>query len=132
MRGRLLTASLVTVGLAATMHLDWHAARPAHHQLSLEWQYHWLLAVPSFALTASYVLRVWPDAVQRASVWIILAASVLAAVVEPAWEYSSSGDWEWAFGARRLSAFFAFLLTGLITYVGCIVLARRQPARALR
>lgn len=132
MRGRLFTASLVTLGLATMMHLDWHAARPVEHHLSLGWQYHWLLAVPSFALTAWYVLRVWPDAVLRASVWIIVIASVLAAVVEPAWEYSTDATWEWAFGARRFSAFFAFLSAGLITYAGVAIGSRQQTANTAR
>ena len=131
MRRRILTATLVTLALATMMHLDWHSARPAEHHLSLGWTYHWLLAVPSFALTAWYVLRVWPDAVMRASVWIILVASVLAAIVEPAWEYSESGDAEWAFGARRQSAFFAFLTMGLVTYIGIVVTTRRQATPTL-
>jgi len=126
MRRRMVTATLVTLGLATMMHLDWHSARPAEHHLSLGWTYHWLLAVPSFALTAWYVLRVWPDAVKRASLSIILIASVLAAIVEPAWEYWGSGEWEWAFGARRLSAFFAFLTMGLVTYIGIVATVRRQ------
>ena len=131
MRRRILTATLVTLALATMMHLDWHSARPAEHHLSLGWTYHWLLAVPSFAWTAWYVLRVWPDAVMRASVWIILVASVLAAIVEPVWEYWESGDAEWAFGARRQSAFFAFLTMGLVTYIGIVVTTRRQATPTL-
>jgi hypothetical protein len=130
MRRRILTATLVTLALATMMHLDWHSARPAEHHLSLGWTYHWLLAVPSFALTACYVLRVWPEAVTRASLWIILIASVLAAIVEPAWEYWESGDREWAFGARRQSAFFAFLTMGLVTYIGVVMTVRRQATSA--
>jgi hypothetical protein len=130
MRRRILTATLVTLALATMMHLDWHSARPSEHHLSLGWTYHWLLAVPSFALTAWYVLRVWPDAVLRASIWIILIASVLAAIVEPAWEYWESGDAEWAFGARRQSAFFAFLTMGLVTYIGIVMTVRRQASTA--
>ena len=130
MRHRMFTAALVTLALGLMMDLDWHSARPVEHHLSLGWTYHWLLAVPSFALTAWYVLRVWPRAVLPASIWIILTAGVLAAIVEPGWEYWSSGYWEWAFGARRQSAFFAFLTMGLVTYIGIVVTVRRQRPAA--
>jgi hypothetical protein len=116
---------LVTLALATAMHLDWHAARPAMHHLSLGWRWHWLLAVPVFALTAWYVLRAWPARRMAASVAIIGIASVLAVLVEPAWEYWIDGaTFDWAFGPLRLTAFGAFLTAGIVTYATILGLAR--------
>src|SRR5687767_8217142 len=123
----LINAALVTLALATAMHLDWHAARPVEHHLSLGWRWHWLLAVPSFALTAWYVQRAWPGRLLGASFTILGTASLLAAGVEPAWEYWVDGaSLEWTFGRLRLAAFAAFLATGLVAYAAVMALARRR------
>jgi hypothetical protein len=125
-RGSVGTLAMVTILLAIVMHLDWHAARPAVHHLSLGWRWHWLLAVPTFALTAWYVKRSWPDRLFDASLTIILTASLLAAIVEPAWEYWIDGaSFNWAFGPLRIGAFAAFLLTGIVTQTGVLLLTRK-------
>ena len=49
-RARYFHATLVVLGLAGAVHLDWHVARPAVHHLSLGWRWHWLLAIPVFAV----------------------------------------------------------------------------------
>jgi hypothetical protein len=128
MRGtRLINAGLVTVALASAIHLDWHVARPAVHHLSLGWRWHWVLAIPVFALTAWYVRRAWPGRRLAASLTIVGIASVLAAVVEPAWEYWIDGaSFEWAFGRTRLAAFGAFLGAGAITHAALVVLTGRR------
>lgn len=118
---------LVTLGLATAMHLDWHAARPAHHQISLGLSWHWLLAVPVFALGAWYVHRAWPARTLAASVGIIGIAGLLAAVAEPAWELLVDGaPWDWAFGPARLAAFGTFLAMGVLTHVVFLAVARRR------
>jgi hypothetical protein len=126
-----IDAVLATLGLATAMHLDWHAARPAEHHLSLGWTWHWLLAVPVCALTAWYVARAWPRRRVAASVAIFGTASILAAVVEPLWEYLVDGaTLEWTFGRMRLVALAAFLITGLITHAALVNLgAARWSAR---
>lgn len=125
-RPRLIRAALVTLALSTAMHLDWHAARPAVHHLSLGWAWHWLLAVPVFALTAWYVLKDWAQDHLRAALAIIGIASVLAAVVEPTWElYVDGAPVEWTFGQQRLVAFAAFLLTGVVTHVVAVFAATR-------
>ena len=66
------------------------------------------------------------------SVVIILAASVIAGVIEPAWEYWIDGaTFEWAFGALRLTHFATFLGAGLVTHALVLPLILRQ-ARKIR
>jgi hypothetical protein len=121
--------ALVTLALATAMHIDWHAARPSEHHLSLGWSWHWLLAVPVFALTAWYIQRTRPMNRLSASVGIILVASVLAAVVEPAWEYWIDGaSWDWAFGRLRLTAFALFLVVGVVTQIATLALVSGRRA----
>ena len=115
-------AGLVSLALATVIHLDWHFARPAHHPLSLGLPWHWLVAVPSFALVAWYVVRAWPVHLTSASLAIIGSATLLAGVLEPAWEYLAGGaPFDWAFGAPRNLALLAFMTAGLLTY--CVILA---------
>lgn len=123
---RRTSAVLVTLALATAIHLDWHAARPTHHQLSLGLPWHWLLAVPVFGLVAWYVARAWPSNVLKASLWIVGAAVFLAGLVEPAWEYFlGDAPFDWAFGPIRNMALVTYLGTGLLTYVIVLGLLRR-------
>jgi hypothetical protein len=122
---RLVNFGLVSLALASAMHLDWHAARPAVHHLSLGWPWHWLLAVPAGALTAWYVTRAWPPRPVAASLGLLGIATVLAAVVEPAWEYWLDGaSYEWAFGSSRLAALAMFVAVGTVTHVIVMIVAR--------
>jgi hypothetical protein len=124
-RTPVISTALVTLGLATAMHLDWHVARPVVHHLSLGWRWHWLLAVPVFALTAWYVLQAWFARPWRGSLTIIGFASILAAVVEPAWELVVDGaSIDWAFGPQRLGIFAAFLATGVGTHAAVVALGR--------
>jgi hypothetical protein len=128
---------VVTLALASAMHLDWHVARPAVHHLSLGWRWHWLLAIPVFALTAWYVARAWPTRAMGKSIAIILAASVIAGIIEPAWEYWIDGaTFEWTFSALRLTPFAAFIAAGLVTYAialpAILVRAPHDARRAAR
>ena len=126
----LVNFGLVSLALATAMHLDWHAARPAVHHLSLGWPWHWLLAVPAGALTAWYVAKAWPTRAAAASGGIFAIASVLAAVVEPAWEYWLDGaPYEWAFGSPRLAAFAMFAAAGAVTHLIVLIVARRRMLR---
>jgi hypothetical protein len=123
---RYFVASLVSLALASAIHLDWHAARPTVHHLSLGLSWHWLLAIPAFGLVAWYVVRAWPEQVVRASLWVVGGAVVLAGLVEPAWEYFfEDATLEWAFGSTRTIALVAFVATGLVAYVAVLIAARR-------
>lgn len=63
LRGRTVVIGII---LAATLHLDWHLARPYHeqHGLSLnigfDWQYHWIATALMFAIIALIISRRWP------------------------------------------------------------------------
>jgi hypothetical protein len=122
-----VSASLVSLVLAAAIHTDWHFARPEHHRLSLGLPWHWLLAIPVFALAAWYVARVWPTQVLQASIAILAGGIVMGAVLEPAFEYFLGGATrEWAFGAERNMAAATFVGTGLLAYLATLAVIRRS------
>ena len=124
---RIRSAACVSLLLAAAIHTDWHFARPEHHRLSLGLEWHWLLAAPVFGLVAWYVARRWPAQILRASLGIVGSAVVLAGIVEPAWEYFFDGaTFDWAFGPARTMALVAFVCTGIVAYVGVLLLLRRH------
>lgn len=123
MSRRIVSAALVTLGLAVAIHTDWHFARPAHHRLSLGLSWHWLLAAPVFALTAVYIARTWSTQLRRATVAILGTAIVVGGILEPLWEYAFGGaTLEWAFGTQRNIAAVSFVATGLVTHI--VTLAR--------
>jgi len=105
--------------LAAAIHADWHAARPAqhHHRLSFGFGQHWLLAVPVFALAAAWVHRRWPGRPLAASVANLGLAAIVAQLLEPlgeqAWYFH-----RFALGVEpeRWMAFLAFMTVGIATY----------------
>jgi hypothetical protein len=126
MSRRILAAIAVSLLLAAAIHTDWHLARPAHHRLSLGLPLHWLVAAPVFALVAWYVHCAWSAQIPRASLWIVGGAVFVAGVVEPAWEYLvGDATFDWAFGRTRTLALAAFVVTGVVTYITVLALARR-------
>jgi len=127
MSRRIGIAALVSFLLALAIHTDWHVARPEHHRLSLGLSWHWLLAMPVFAVVAWYVRRAWPERVGQASLWIIGAAVMLGGVIEPAWEYFvDDAPFDWAFGRARTLVLLSFLCTGVVTYMTVLVLSRRR------
>ena len=127
MRRPIVSATLVSLALAIAIHLDWHFARPAHHQLSLGLSWHWVIAIPVFALVAWYVARVWPAHARSASLGIVGSAVLLAGVIEPAWEYFiGDAPSDWAFGTMRNVALGAYLLAGLISYVAALAFLGRR------
>jgi hypothetical protein len=116
-------AALMSLLLAVVIHTDWHFARPEHHRLSLGLSWHWVLAAPVFAVVAWYVARTWRGRVLGASVWIVGGAVLLAGVLEPAFEYFiGNAPFKWAFGADRNGSLVAFVATGLVAYIGVLLL----------
>ena len=125
MSRRIVSALLVSLALATAIHLDWHVARPTTHHLSLGLPWHWLAAIPVFALTAWYVAAAWPRQLWRASLWIVGGAVFLAGLLEPAWEYFvDDATFDWSFGRTRNKALATFVLTGVLTYVAVLAFVR--------
>lgn len=83
---RPLGTSMAILLLASAIHTDWHFARPAHHRLSLDLSWHWLLAIPVFALAAVYVAKKNPPRLLAISVLLIGLATLIGGVLEPAYE----------------------------------------------
>jgi hypothetical protein len=127
---RPLGATIAVFLLASAIHTDWHFARPAHHRLSLDLSWHWLLAIPVFALAAYYVAKKNPPRPLAVSVLLIGLATLIGAVLEPAYEYCCGGaTWNWAFGPERTRAAIAFVTTGIVAYAITLLLLvkREQP-----
>ena len=134
-RARYFHAAIVVLALATAVHVDWHVARPTVHHLSLGWRWHWLLAIPVFALSAWYVRRAWAANLIAASSIIVGAGILLGGVIEPAWELWVEGaTLDWSFGPLRLAALGAFVATGAITHFAVVggALRRRGLAGARR
>lgn len=127
---RPLGASIAAILLGTAIHLDWHFARPTHHRLSLGLSWHWALAVPVFAIAAYYVARQNPRNPVKVSALLLGAATLLGAVLEPAWEYwIGHAPYEWAFGSERTGGAVVFVATGVATYaLTYMVLQRRASA----
>jgi len=127
---RPLGTSMAILLLASAIHTDWHFARPAHHRLSLDLSWHWLLAIPVFALAAVYVAKKNPPRLLAISVLLIGLATLIGGVLEPAYEYFLGGaTWDWAFGPERTWAAIAFVTTGIAAYaITLLLIAGRSQA----
>ncbi len=120
-------SGVVTLGLAAAIHIDWHLARHGPG-LSLGWTYHWLVAVPIFALTAVLTVHRWRSAAGVAGIVIIVIATVLAQGLEPIAESLFFGvPLGYGFRPERLTAFGAFLGIGVATFGVVVSVLRRRP-----
>ena len=129
-RLRPLGASIAVLLLASAIHTDWHFARPAHHRLSLDLSWHWLLAIPVFVLAAYYVAKKNPPRLLAVCALLIGLATLIGAVLEPAFEFCFGGStWDWAFGPDRTWAAVAFVSTGIVAYaITLLFLVRRNQA----
>ena len=126
---RPLGSALAVLLLAAAIHTDWHFARPTHHQLSLGLSWHWLLAIPVFALAAYYVARQSPKQPVKVSALLLGAATLLGAVLEPAFEYVvEDAPYDWAFGPERTWGAVAYVVTGIVAYAATFILLRRRAS----
>jgi hypothetical protein len=129
---RPVTSIIIAVLLAALIHLDWHLARSTHHGgLSFGWRWHWVLAVPAFALFAWYAHRAWDKRAVRAGLGVIGLAALLAQVLEPLYELTAGATLDWTFGPERLGAFFLYCGLGVVTYVSVLWALRRRSGRQL-
>lgn len=122
----LLSLPLALV-LAVVIHTDWHLARPHHMRLSLDWDFHWLLALPVFALAAGYVARRWPSRTWEASAVNLAATVFFAQVLEPLGEILYYRDtWRELVDPLRWTVFAQFAAAGLLAYICVMALLQRE------
>lgn len=113
---RSLGPILLILGLAMAIHIDWHVARTGLG-FSLGWPYHWVLAIPIFALASWYTVRRWPERPLAAGLASIAVAALLAQVAEPLGESVWHGlPLDQGFRAERLGAFGAFVGVGMAVF----------------
>lgn len=124
---RPLGTSIAAILLGSAIHLDWHLARPTHHPLSLGLSWHWALAIPVFGMAGYWVSRRNPENPRAASLLLLGTATLLGAVLEPAWEFwIGNATYDWAFGPDRTWGAIAYVATGVAAYVLAYRLLRRR------
>jgi hypothetical protein len=126
-----LPVVLLSVLLSAVLHVDWHLARPAHHRLSLDWPYHWVATALVFAGSAWLIARRWPTVRWQLGATVLVAAILLAQVIEPALEVIVyQGRLGYASEPARWAAFGQALAAAIPVYWGALWLcARSTPTR---
>jgi hypothetical protein len=72
--------------LATAIHVDWHLARPTHHQWSLGWTQHWIFAALVFGIIGWMIARIWPERPVRVALRVVGLAVLLAQGIEPVLE----------------------------------------------
>jgi hypothetical protein len=123
-------AMLLSVLLAAVLHLDWHLARPAHHRLSLEWPGHWLATAAFFAIAGWIIARTWPGARWSLGAAVFVAAVILAQLVEPVLEILFyQGRLGYAGEPARWAAFGRAMAAATPAYWGALWLCAPRAAR---
>lgn len=132
MRRSLVSWPLVLL-LVVVIHVDWHFARPLHHRWSLDLEWHWLLAIPVFALAAAYLRRRSPGRLWEAAAANLLLATVGAQVVEPILEelyYEHS--LVLMTDPLRWTVFAQFVAAGLLAFVAAaaVLEARARSANS--
>ena len=124
-----LPAVLLSVILAAVLHLDWHLARPAHHRLSLEWSHHWLATAVAFAIAGCVIARRWPANRWALGGAVYVAAVVLAQVVEPVLEVLLyEGRLGYSVESARWAAFGRAMMAATPAYWAALWVCARQPS----
>ncbi|NNG15927.1 MAG: hypothetical protein HKM89_05540 [Gemmatimonadales bacterium] len=125
----LLRALLLAGFIGAAVHIDWHLARPGPHRLSFDLSYHWLSAVPVFALMAWYAARTWPRRPVVAALALIGAGALLGQAVVPAGEMLMSGQsWSEVMRPIRVESFREFIAAGLLTSTVVLLWVRRASS----
>jgi hypothetical protein len=120
------------VVLAAALHVDWHLARPLHHRLSLGWSHHWIATGAVFLIAGCLIARRWPEHRWRMAGTVLLAAAVLAQLVEPTLEVLLyEGRLGYASEPARWTVFWKAISAGSLGLALGILCTRRPlPIRA--
>jgi hypothetical protein len=109
------------LAVAAAIHLDWHLARHGADRMSFGFAWHWLIAIPVFAVLTWALTRRAGARALADSAWAIAIGVLLGQVVEPLAE-----------GLTRLTdparwkPFLGFLAAGLTTWLTTYRFLRRD------
>lgn len=126
-------AILWSIVLGALVHLDWHAGRPEHMRLSLDWQYHWVAGAVLGWLCA------WQARGRSASATALFTIITTTGILigqglEPVYELlTSDNGWRQIMPPIRWRLFFEFTLSWLAGGgIALIALERRalRPSRS--
>ena len=112
---------LSALGIAAAIHVDWHLARHIHARLSFGWAWHWVVAIPVFALMTWAITRKSLDHALLRCGLVILLGVLLGQIAEPLGEGGGAIR-----DVERWRAFGAFLTAGLVTWLTTYRLIRRD------
>jgi hypothetical protein len=117
--------------LGAAIHVDWHLARSHDHGgLSGGLSYHWLIAVPLFAVAAWYLGRRSEHPLTAGAITTGVAV-VLGQVLEPLGEHLFfSAPLSAVFAPDRLMAFATFMTAGVLSYWLMTWLLSRRPTHS--
>lgn len=117
---------ILSLALMAMLHLDWHLARPAHHRLSLDWQYHWIATALVFGYAGYDIARRWPAMKWKVGTIVFLSAIFLAQFVEPVLEaafYDHRLGYEGS--PERWAVFFRATAASTVTYWAALWATRK-------
>jgi hypothetical protein len=121
-----MPAVVLSLLLAAALHVDWHVARPAHHRLSLDWPYHWIATALVFGAVAWLIARKWPRSMWQLGAVVFVGAVLIAQGIEPMLE---AAIYDHRFGyegePERWRVFFKTLAAATPVYWTALWLARR-------
>jgi hypothetical protein len=127
-----LASLILSLVLAATLHVDWHLARPLHHRLSLAWPYHWLATAAVFGVAGWMIARTWPEWRWRLGALVFIGAAIIAQGVEPFLEVLIyDGRLGYHVEAARWAAFGRAIAAAMPAYWGALLLCAR-PGSQLR
>jgi hypothetical protein len=125
-------AAILSLVLAAAIHVDWHLARPHEHRLSLEWSNHWIATAAVFLIAGCVIARLWPQHRWTLAAIAWLGAALVGQVVEPVLEsVLYAGRLGYDVEPARWTAFWqAITAGGVALVVGLFCAARRVSLRA--
>jgi hypothetical protein len=120
---------LLSLALATVLHADWHLARPAHHRLSLEWPFHWVITAAAFAVVGWWIGRQQTADRWRVAVIAFVAAVVVAQGIEPVLELLLyQGRFGYPDDPGRWAAFARAISAATPAYFGAVWLCGRSPS----
>ena len=121
-------AVVLSLFLAAMVHIDWHLARPLHHRFSLALPYHWVVTATVFGIVGCLIARRWPEHRWTLGGVVLAGALVLAQGVEPVLEaLIYDGRFAYEGEPERWAAFWRTVAASAPVYAATLWLCVRRP-----